>query len=168
TMATNSIVMGLTALVFCTWAVSLAGIAALQDECEPGWSTDLAGINGLSSGLPCMKLFRYYWFIVSLEAALIFGLAIAMAAGALTKTRLGWMALFGVATLLYIQMTDTFLTMWSLTESAEGALKHRTRTMVAGALMTSAVNCMLLFALGMSPEEAVHVPTTDMKGVTTA
>ncbi len=40
-------------------AVSLAGIASIQEKCTPEW--ELAGINGFSAGLPCMTLFRYYW-----------------------------------------------------------------------------------------------------------
>ncbi|KXZ47289.1 hypothetical protein GPECTOR_36g16 [Gonium pectorale] len=151
-MASSSIVMGLVALVFCTWAVSLAGIASIQDKCEPGWSTALSGIAGFSSGLPCMRLFRYYWFIVSLEAVLIFGLAGALAAGAFAKTRSAWLGLFCVGTLLYIQMTNTFLTMQSQTDDSTDSIKHRVRTMVAGSIMTATVNCFLIIALGMTEE----------------
>lgn len=148
--------MGLTALVFCTWAVSLAGIASIQQQCvSPLWSDLLMGINGFSAGLPCMSMFRYYWFIVCLEAALIFGLAGCLAAGAFTKTRLSFLGLFAVATLLYIQMTDTFLTMQSVTDNAGGQLLHRGRTMVAGCIMTATVNCFLLIGLGLSDE---HTP----------
>lgn len=154
--------MGLTALVFCTWAVSLAGIASIQQQCVSPWSDTLQYINGFSAGLPCMSLFRYYWFIVCLEAALIFGLAGALAAGAFAKTRLSFLGLFAVATLLYIQMTDTFLSMQSITDDSTGSLKHRVRTMVAGCIMTATVNCFLLMGLGVS-EEAAPAPVAESK-----
>ncbi|GFR47413.1 hypothetical protein Agub_g9130, partial [Astrephomene gubernaculifera] len=112
-MASSQIIMGLAALVFCTWSVSLAGIASIQEQCDASWSASLADVTGFSLGLPCMKLFRYYWFIVCLEFVLIAGLGAALFTGSFTKTRFSWMGLFCVATLLYIQMTDTFLTMHS-------------------------------------------------------
>ncbi|GFR47410.1 hypothetical protein Agub_g9127, partial [Astrephomene gubernaculifera] len=152
-MASNSIVMGLAALVFCTWSVSLAGIASIQEQCDTTWHDMLAGVNGFSADLPCYKVFRYHWFIVCLECALIFGLAGALATGVFAKTRLSWMGLFCVATLLYIQMTDTFLTMHGVSEDLSGQIKHRVRTMVAGTIMTSTVNCFLVIALGMNAEE---------------
>ncbi|KXZ42119.1 hypothetical protein GPECTOR_201g369 [Gonium pectorale] len=101
-----------------------------------------------------MKVFRYYWFVVCIEAALIFGLAGALAAGAFAKTRLSWLGLFSVATLLYIQMTDAFLGVHSMSEDWEGQAKHRVRTMVAGSIMTATVNCFLIIALGMTEESA--------------
>ncbi|GIL64535.1 hypothetical protein Vafri_18428 [Volvox africanus] len=153
-MASNSIVMGLTALVFCTWSVSLAGIASVQDKCTSNWAGQFAGINGFSNGLACMSYFRYYWFIICLEAVLIFGLGIALAAGAYAKTRLSWLGLFAVATLLYIQTSDAFLSVDSITADWGGQTKHRVRVMIAGSIMTAAVNCMLIVALGMVPEEA--------------
>ncbi|GLI61845.1 hypothetical protein VaNZ11_004353 [Volvox africanus] len=150
-MATNSIILGLTALVFCTWSVSLAGVASVQQQCTPGgWSGDLGRVNGLSGGLPCMKLFRYYWFIICLEFVLIAGLGASLATNALAKTRLSWLGLFAVATLLYIQTTDTFLTLESITDNENGSIKHRVRTMVAGSIMTATVNAILIVALGTS------------------
>jgi hypothetical protein len=41
--------------------VSLAGIASIQQQCQPGW--DLSGIVGFSTSLPCMTIFRYQWWV---------------------------------------------------------------------------------------------------------
>ncbi|GIL75568.1 hypothetical protein Vretimale_15174 [Volvox reticuliferus] len=149
-MATNAIILGLTALVFCTWSVSLAGVASVQQQCVPEWSGVMSSVNGLSGGLSCMKLFRYYWFIICLEFVLIAGLGASLATNALAKTRLSWLGLFAVATLLYIQTTDTFLTLESITDNNAGSIKHRVRTMVAGSIMTATVNAFLIIALGTS------------------
>ncbi|KAG2443631.1 hypothetical protein HXX76_001981 [Chlamydomonas incerta] len=148
--------MGITALVFCTWAVSLAGLASVQDKCEPGWSDALGlRINGYSTGLACYSFFRYYWFIVSLEVCLIFGLAGVLAAGAYAKFRNSFLGLFCVATLLYIQMCDTSLTTDTLTaDAAESQVKNRVRTWIAGSIMTATINCFLIIALGMTGSEA--------------
>jgi hypothetical protein len=152
----SSIVMGVTALVFCTWAVSLAGLASVQDKCESGWSDALGlAINGYSTGLACYSFFRYYWFIVSLEVCLIFGLAGVLASGAYAKFRNSFLGLFCVATLLYIQMSDTSLTTDTLTaDAAQSQIKNRVRTWIAGSIMTATVNCFLIIALGMTESDA--------------
>lgn len=63
------------------------------------------------------------------------------------------------ATLLYIQTTDTFLTLQSATDDMSGPIKHRIRTMIAGSIMTAVVNALIIVALGTSPvSEAEEVP----------
>ncbi|PNW73969.1 hypothetical protein CHLRE_13g580000v5 [Chlamydomonas reinhardtii] len=143
--------MGVAALAFCTWAVSLAGLASVQEQCTPDWS-DMIGVrvNGFSTGLACYTFFRYYWFIVSLEFALIVGVAGVLATGAYAKFRNSFLGLICVATLLYIQMSDATLTLDSLTAESGGQLKNRVRTWIAGSIMTAAVNCFLIIALGMT------------------
>jgi hypothetical protein len=48
--------------------------------------------------------------ILAFEFAVVVGLAASTAAGMFRKTRLSWLGLAAVATLLYIQATDSFLT----------------------------------------------------------
>lgn len=146
---TSKWVYPLLLLVFGTWVVSLAGIAALQNKCSVSDYSSLTAVRGFSAVLPCSRFFRFYWFIVAFEGALILGLAIALATGLIARTRSGWVGLFAVATLLYILMSDTFLTSLALPVFANGQLMHRAKVMAAGSIMTSAVNCLLLFALGM-------------------
>ncbi|KAG2438873.1 hypothetical protein HYH02_010671 [Chlamydomonas schloesseri] len=155
-MASSGIVMGIVALVFCTWTVSLAGLASVQDKCVSGWSDFLGqNVNGYSTGLACYTFFRYYWFIVCLEVCLIFGLAGVLASGAYAKFRNSFLGLFCVATLLYIQMCDTSLTTDSVTsDTSEAQVKNRVRTWIAGSIMTATVNCFLIIALGMTEGEA--------------
>ncbi|KAG2452361.1 hypothetical protein HYH02_003383 [Chlamydomonas schloesseri] len=154
-MASSTIIMGVAVLAFCTWAVSLAGIASVQDECTPQWS-DMIGsrVNGFSTGLACYTFFRYYWFIVCLEFALIVGLAGVLASSAFAKFRNSLLGLICVATLLYIQMSDASLTLDSLTAEADGQVKNRVRTWIAGSIMTATVNCFLIIVLGMTEAEA--------------
>ncbi|KAG2443615.1 hypothetical protein HXX76_001966 [Chlamydomonas incerta] len=147
--------MGVAALAFATWAVSLAGIASVQDECTPEWSNMIGlRVNGFSTGLACYSFFRYYWFIVSLEFALIVGVAGVLATGAYAKFRNSLLGLICVATLLYIQMSDATLTLDSLTAEAGGQVKNRVRTWIAGSIMTATINCFLIIALGMTESDA--------------
>jgi hypothetical protein len=100
-------------------------------------------------------------FVIILEACLIVAVGIAVAGGFFAKTRQAWIGLFAVATLLYIQLSDTYL-------SAEDALEHygardRSRTMTAGCIMTATVNCFLLLAMGMIEDAAA--PAKDATSV---
>lgn len=145
---TSKWVYPLLVLAFATWVVSLAGIASLQADCNTADFTELYAVRGFSSTLGCSNLFRFYWFIVALQGFLVFALAIALATGLIARTRMGWIAWFTVATLLYILMADTFLTARSLAAFSGGQLKNRMRTMAAGAIMTAIADMLLLMALG--------------------
>jgi chloride channel 7 len=141
------VVMPIVGLVFATWVVSLAGLASLQAKCS---ATSYLGVRGFNAGiLPCSKIYRYYWFIVAFEFLLICGLALSTITGMLRKSRLSWLGLFAVATLLYIQATDSFLTAESIGRYKHGQLKHRARTATAGFLMTAIANILTVVALGL-------------------
>ncbi len=61
---------------------------------------------------------------------------------------------------MYIEITNSFLTLNTKNTTWMGdKLEHRVRTMVAGTIMTSAVNAMLVVALGMAPEAHAEEPT---------
>lgn len=145
----SAIVWPALALVFCTWAVSLAGLASLQAECSAG---SYLGVRGFSAGLlSCRKIYRYYWFIVAFEFLLIAGLAASLATGLYRRARMAWVGLFAIAALLYIQATDSFLTAESVNRYKSGSLEHRARTATAGFLMTVVANLFVLIALGVKP-----------------
>ncbi len=68
-------------------------------------------------------------------------LAVCLASDCLKACRASFVGLLAVATLLYIQATDSFLAARAL-PSFGGARVDRLRTMIAGCLMTAAFNCM--------------------------
>lgn len=141
------------ALAFCTWAVSLAGIASLQEDCTDTSAHMLgAAVNGFSAVLGCKEIYRYYWFIVSLEFVLIAILGAFLASGNFGKARVGLVGLISVATLLYIQMTDAFLSAEDFEAFKSGSARDRLRTMIAGSLMTATANCFLILAAGYETE----------------
>lgn len=151
----SKIVLPVAALVFCTWAVSLAGVASLQAACEPGW--DLGAINGFTSGLPCYRLFRYHWFIVCTEIFLILALAGAVVTGFFERSRMAWVGLFAVVTLLYIEMANTYLTAEDVFKTSAFDATARSRTMTAGSIMTATTNCFLIIAMGLVEQAAAPV-----------
>lgn len=163
-MAATNTVLGLAILAFCTWAVSLAGVASLQAACSPGWGSFLGAgsLNGLTGGLSCHRMFRYQWFIVILEFVLLVALIIAAASRTYNRSRLAWVGLFAVATLLYIQLTDEFMSVRDY--GYPFGARNRVRTMLAGALMTAVVNFFLLVAFGFWDEDHLAAHHTHMHG----
>lgn len=151
-MAVHGAVLGLAALTFAAWAVSLGGLASLQADCQPGWSDGLSSVRGISAGLPCYRLFRYYWFIISAEFVAVVGLIAAIVGGSYPRVRQSFLGLFAIVSLLYIQSADTFYTISNAELS--GQLMARARTMAAGTIMVSALNCLLVLALGLAPATA--------------
>ena len=73
-------------------------------------------------------------------------------AGCLHKARGALIGLFVVATLLYMQSADSFLTAEAVQWYQHGQYQHRARTMTAGCIMTAVANCMVIFALGYVDE----------------
>jgi len=150
----------LVGLVFCTWAVSLGGLASLQDNCNDATvaaagsnllgTAGLAGVRGISASvLDCTKVYRYYWFIISYEIVIIFGLAYALATGIYATTRLAFLSLFAVASLLYMQTADTSLAIENINIFTVEQPLHRGRTLTAGSITTAVLNVVLVFVLGL-------------------
>jgi len=162
----------LVALVFCTWSISLGGLASLQDNCNDttnaaaaaGTGTaGLLGVRGVSASiLDCTKVFRYYWFIISYEIVIIFALAYVLATKKYEATRLAFLALYGVASLLYMQTADTALAIENVSNYQNDQPLHRGRTLTAGAITTAVLNLVLVFVLGLEDsgkkEEAAAEP----------
>jgi len=163
----------LVGLVFCTWAVSLGGLAALQSSCVDTDTTvakgtgQMRGVRGVSADiLDCTKVFRYYWFIISYEVVCIFGLAYALSVGIYGKTRLAFLAMFAVAvcmysrdataniaSLLYMQTADTSLAVENIAYYEDGQPVHRGRTLTAGSIMTAVADLLIVFVLGLEDSE---------------
>jgi hypothetical protein len=148
-------------LAFCTWAVSLAGIASLQQQCyanQVDVSSDLSGINGFSAGMPCKTVYRFYWFVVALEFVVIIKALAAVASGHLAKSRVAVVGLLSIVTVLYMIMTDSFLTLRNnpvtdiISDDPLQPMFTRTKVMLAGSLMTATANCFLIIAAGVEME----------------
>lgn len=83
--------------------------------------------------------------------------------GKLPRARIGFVGLFVIGTLLYIDASNTFLTAHSPKHYVNGQVydyhflgqaKNRIRTITAGAIMTALCNCFIILAMGMAEEAA--------------
>jgi len=154
-MASKVTVNLLAGLVFCTWAVSIAGLASLQNGCNEDPAGVMAGVEKFSSPmLTCGKLYRYWWFVVSFEIVSIIGLVIANLLGAVRSQKASWAGIFSVLLLLYISMADAFLTAQDLPVSnATATSVGRARVITAGSIMTCVANAFIVLALGTESAE---------------
>jgi len=149
-------VFPLVALAFCTWLVSLGGLSALQHDCGTQYAPAVRGFSVAT----CRRVYRYYWFIVAFEFAVLAGVAMSTVAAKLVHSRIAWVGMLAIATLLYMQASDSFLTGQRLPAFAGGQPMHRARTMTAGCIMTTVANIFLLLALGWVAEETAVKRTT--------
>mmetsp|Transcript_36545 Transcript_36545/g.81344 ORF Transcript_36545/g.81344 Transcript_36545/m.81344 type:complete len:192 (+) Transcript_36545:86-661(+) len=161
-MSTGKIIP-LAALGFATWAVYLGGLASLQSQCvsedvnQPEGAGHLAGVYGFSAGLSnCMRLYGYYWFIMVVEFVLITAIGLVAVKGSVSQLQNAFLGLFAVATLLYINACNAFISAQSVDWYTWGAQADRIRAVTAGAIMTAVVNGFMVFALGVKPEDAAE------------
>jgi hypothetical protein len=146
-------------LAFATWAVSLGGLAALQSQCGAQVALDLADVNGFSAYQTCKTVYRFYWFIIALEFVVINKFVLALVLSHFAKVRIALVGLLSVVTLLYILLTDSFLTAGSLPDFVTGSPSNRLKTLIAGGIMTATANCFLILAAGYDHE----VPVSNVK-----
>ena len=99
-------------------------------------------------------MYRYYWFIVGFEIVLILATALAHSLNKFRKYRFALIGLFIVATLLYIEMTDSFLTGTEKSRYAVDELQDRANAMVAGCIINSVANFYFLLVAGWEDEAA--------------
>lgn len=156
-MGLNNALLLALVLVFCTWAVYLGGLASMQAQCNTSKTPDLihgtenlGGIRGFSATvLSCATLFRYYWFIMAWQFFIIFACAFCLVTHLYQITRMAWMGMFLIATILFMHTSDTFLAATDSTAYADEYSLARARTTAAGAIMTATVNVIIVIIIGL-------------------
>jgi hypothetical protein len=91
---------------------------------------------------------------MSFEFVLITAIGVASVTGNLTRTKLSFLGLFAVATLLYMEASNAFMSAQAVNYYTQGQQLHTIRTVTAGAIMTAVVNGLLVAALGHAEEPA--------------
>jgi len=145
-------------LAFASWVVSIGSLATLQEACI-GDATNGSGGYGTTRGfsssvLSCAKIYRFYWFIVAFEIVVLLGAALAHSMNVFSKYRVAVIGLMSIATLLYIEMTDAFLTGKDKPRYVADELEDRALSMIAGCIMTATANFFFLLVAGYVDEEA--------------
>lgn len=138
-------------ITFATWAVYLGGLAALQSGCDS--STGFGSYGLVNDVLPCMKAYRLYWFYMAWEAVILTMMVCAIVTGTMHKMRPAFVGLFAIATVLFIEASNTFLNGQSNQYYQSGQNLHRIRTITAGAIMTALMNAIAVIAIGTAHEE---------------
>ncbi|KXZ55533.1 hypothetical protein GPECTOR_2g1082 [Gonium pectorale] len=135
--------------------IFLGGLASLQNECYDDGSyagnTDgLAGVNGFSAQAhTCKKIFRYYWFIAAFEFVVaFFGIYAVCLKSKFASLKGSLLGLFVVATLLFIATSDAFLGLIEVPLFQSETLRDRSKTAVAGAIITATLNAAVVFVSG--------------------
>lgn len=128
----------------------------------------MGGVWGLSAGLPCSKVFRFHWFIMSWELVMVALLAVATVTGKLNSMRTSLVGLFSISTLLFIEASNTFLTAESRSvtgsEFQSGQPRNRLRTIIAGSIMTATMNAIIVAVIGVKEDDSgAPVVKTEMK-----
>lgn len=128
----------------CAWVVHLAGVGSLQERCQED-------IGTIPTAMPCSRVYRYDWFILSAQFALMAAVGASMLRyGVERLATASYASFYTVLTVLYIIGADRLLGMASVDWFEEGEQMDRLRTAAAGAIMTATLDCVVLLALTLT------------------
>ncbi|GIL79717.1 hypothetical protein Vretifemale_9006, partial [Volvox reticuliferus] len=151
----NTILFILLSLAVAASTIFIGGLAALQNECHDdalykGNTNDLRGVAGFSAiALTCKKIYRFYWFIVSFEYVVAaIGFYAVLVEGKLAALKGSVQGLFIIGTLLFIYTSNSFLNVLEVPLFQSETLRDRSKTAVAGAIITATLNALTVFATG--------------------
>ncbi|GLC49198.1 hypothetical protein PLESTB_000192900 [Pleodorina starrii] len=140
--------------------ILFASLGSIQNQCRFEDPSLLEGVTGFSGAvLGCKKLYRYYWFITSLNFVTGAYGAWIVARGFLARSRGAVLGLLVIANLLTINMTDSFLSMVDIPKWQDGPARDRVRTMIAGCIITAVFQAVSIILVGYEPNAAAPVKT---------
>lgn len=103
-----------------------------------------------------MQIYRYYWFVDAYEVVIIFFAAIVHSLGKFQKYRTALLGLFIIATLMYVESTDAFLTGSLKPRYAVDEVQDRANTRIAGVMMTAIANFFFMLVAGYEDSAAAE------------
>ncbi|KAL4439221.1 hypothetical protein ABPG77_004123 [Micractinium sp. CCAP 211/92] len=148
------VVWPLWILLFIGWVLLLSGVAALQQNCAGGNTSNPilgAGSAAYLSPVPCGKFYRFTWWITWYLFAIVILLAILTIATAFHTFRAGLLGLCAPLLILLMDTCNTFFYFNGLNLS--GTTKDRARVTLAGAIIATIALFALVLALGVFDEE---------------
>ncbi len=90
---------------------------------------------------------------MSFEFLLIVAVVVASVTGSLARVKLSLLGLFAVATLLFMEASNAFMSAQAVNWYTQGQQLHTVRAVTAGAIMTAVCNGLLVAALGLADVE---------------
>ncbi|GLC40733.1 hypothetical protein PLESTB_000028200 [Pleodorina starrii] len=151
----NSVLFAVLSLAVMSATIFLGGLASLQNECHDdgmyeGNTNALGEIGGFSASvLTCKKIYRFYWFIASYQYVIgAIGLYAVLVEGKLAGLKGSLLGLYVVGTLLFIYTSNSFLNILEVPLFQSETLRDRSKTAVAGAIITATLNALTVFVTG--------------------
>ncbi|GIL75403.1 hypothetical protein Vretimale_8040 [Volvox reticuliferus] len=142
--------------------IIFASLGSIQNQCRSQDPSLLAGITGFSGAvLGCKKLYRYYWFITVLSFLTAAYGAWTTARGFLASSRGAVLGLIVIANLLTINMTDAFLSIVDVPKFQDGPARDRSRTMIAGCIITAFFQAVSIILVGLEPNAVAPCDTLE-------
>lgn len=106
----------------------------------------VAGVFGWSAGLPCARLFRFWWFLVAWGLVTLIGGFVASGPRyGLRRGRPFWIGMFAVSAVLFMLASDATLSVLDVSSFAGDAC---TKVAVAGSIASAATSVLLLMSIG--------------------
>lgn len=138
--------------MFSSAFILLGAISASQKNCGSASANSLTVAGGASyfANVSCDKLYRLTWFTVWYQIAMIIVVPVVLAMGAVHKWRYGLIFLLVPITYLLMKTANAFYLQQTNIDSEESA----SHAMLAGAILGSISNYVLIILLGVRDEKA--------------
>ena len=104
---------------------------------------------------------------MSFQFVMIMAIVIATVSGHFSRFRLSFLGLFSIATLLFMEASNAFMSAQSITWYQIAPQLHTIRSVTAGAIMSAVCNGFIVIALGISDVKA-ETPAVSGKAETPA
>lgn len=132
-------------LAFASWIVLLAGVASLQQWCASG-ETSESTIGTRAANNQCSQDLQFQWWITVLELVVLLAVAATVFSSfGLTSSRIALSTLLGIATVLLMLDTNTYL---NQRRGVTGITRRRETVYFVGAMLCALFNFLLILCLG--------------------
>lgn len=148
-MNLKPLVLGAWVLGILSWVVLLAGVAAMQSDCgSSSYNSPLGSVANYNGPAGCDRFFNLPWWTVWYQFAVLLFVVVGVF-GAPRRTKVAMVGLLCPVLVLLMLTADTFL-YYNYIPDAQGL--SRTRTTVAGAIISSVADFLLIIVIGLFSE----------------
>lgn len=143
----------------CGFAILLAGVASMQNDCDGSLLSTLTlgggGTPGYLAPVSCGKFFRYTWYITFLHFFTWVMVLAYLVTDKIHKNRAALVGILAVAAVLLMDTANTYLN-FDYIPGLSGSLLTRARVTVAGACVAAAANLLLILLVGWHDERTTY------------
>ncbi|KAL4852859.1 hypothetical protein ACK3TF_006065 [Chlorella vulgaris] len=143
----------------CGFAILLAGVASMQNDCDGSLLSTLTlgggGTPGYLAPVSCGKFFRYTWYITFLHFFTWVMVLAYLVTDKIHKNRAALVGILAVAAVLLMDTANTYLN-FDYIPGLSGSLLTRARVTVAGACVAAAADLLLILLVGWHDERTTY------------